>query len=84
MHVKSNLLTGRGEWVSSHHAFLSSFVNLSGLGSTKLSLNTGMETRALSCDSSYGPVFGNGNDLHISGTILVLVPALLAEPISAL
>ena len=49
--------------MSCHHAFLFSFVNPSGLGPNKLSLNPGKEGRGIFCDSSYGPVFGDGNDL---------------------
>ena len=41
-------------------------VNPSGLGPTKLSLITGKEGKGIYCSSSYGPVFGGGNDLYIS------------------
>ena len=56
------LFTGHSEYVLCRHAFLFSFVNLSGLGTIKLSLITGKDC-GIYCDSSYGPAFGDGNDL---------------------
>lgn len=58
------LFTGHGENVLCRHAFLFSFVNPSGLGPIKLSLITGKDC-GIYCDSSYGPAFGDGNDLWI-------------------
>ena len=47
------------------NAFLFSLVNPGGLPPTKMSLIAGQEETAMRCDSSYGPVFGSGNDLCI-------------------
>ena len=52
--------------MSCRHAFLFSFVNPSGLGPTKLPLISGIESNAIVCISSLGPVFGGGNDLFIA------------------
>jgi len=42
-------------------------VNPHGLGPTKLPLVSEREQYAIYCESSYGPTFGRGNDLCISG-----------------
>ena len=52
--------------MSCRHAFLFSFVNPSRLGPTKLLLIFGKERYSILCDSSYGPLFGGGNDINIS------------------
>ena len=46
-------------------SFLFSLVNPSGLPPTKMPLITGQEGDAINCNISYGPIFGNGNDLYI-------------------
>ena len=51
--------------MTSAQAFLFSVVNPYGLGPTKLPLTNNQS--AIYCDSSYGPTFGEGIDLHISG-----------------
>ena len=53
-------------YVNCSQAFLFSLVNTSGLGPTKLSLITGKEGYGIVCGGSYGPAFGDGNDLYIS------------------
>ena len=45
--------------------FLFSLVNPSGLPPTKKPLIAGQEGYAINCNISYGPIFGNGNDLYI-------------------
>ena len=59
--------TGQDEWLQCSQAFLFSMVNPSGLGPIKLSLKTGNEQYGIYCNSSYGPSFGGGHDLHIYG-----------------
>ena len=59
--------TGQGSYVRCSQAFLSSMVNSSGLGPTKLPLIPGKEQSGIYCDNTYGPSFGWGHDLHISG-----------------
>ena len=59
------LFTGHSEYVLCRHAFLFSFVNPSGQEPIKLSLITG-KGWGIYCNSSYGPGFGDGNDLWIS------------------
>ena len=54
-------------WVTSSQAFLFSMVNRHGLGQTKLPLKTGKEQYGICCKSTWGPVFGEGKDLFISG-----------------
>jgi len=44
---------------------LFSLVNPSGLPATKIPLIAGREEYAIYCNSSYGPTFGSGHDLHI-------------------
>lgn len=49
-------------------AFLFSLVNPLGLGSTKLPLKDSyQQLSAIKCHSDYGPTFGNGHDLSITG-----------------
>ena len=57
--------SGSGKWLASPQAFLFSVVNPHGLGPTKLPLIN--QPHAILCYSSYGPSFGGGHDLHISG-----------------
>lgn len=58
--------SGSGSWLRSSQAFLFSVVNPQGMGPTKLLL-TKDKQNAIYCNSSYGPTFGGGHDLYISG-----------------
>lgn len=49
-----------------HESFLFSFVNASGVASTKMKLTGSSNQNGIYCNSSYGPTFGGGHDLHIS------------------
>ena len=55
--------TAQGEYLPCNEAFLFSMVNPQGLGPTKLPLVKHHEY-AMYCDSSLGPTFGGGHDLH--------------------
>ncbi|KAL9951609.1 hypothetical protein ACROYT_G044304 [Oculina patagonica] len=57
---------GSGEYRKAPDSFLFSLVNTSGLPPTKMPLIAGQEEYAIYCDSSYGPIFGSGNDLCIA------------------
>jgi len=57
--------SGPGEHKRAPHSFVFSLVNPSGLPPTKMPLIAGNEGYAIACNSSYGPVFGAGNDLCI-------------------
>ena len=59
-------LSGSCSWLTSSQAFLFSVVNSYGLGPTKLPVFD-YQQNAIYCDRSYGPSFGGGHDLHISG-----------------
>ena len=59
--------TGQSSWIRCSQAFLFSMVNPNGLEPTKLPLIPGKEEFGIDCDNGYGPTFGDGNDLHISG-----------------
>ena len=53
-------------WKEAAGSFLFSLVNPSGLPPTKMPLKAGREEFAIYCNSSFGPVFGYGNDLSIA------------------
>ena len=59
--------TGQGEFVRCGQAFLFSMVNPSNLAPTKLPLILGKEEYGIWCNNGWGPVFGGGVDLSISG-----------------
>ena len=59
---------GSQNYKSAPGSFLFSLVNPSGLLPTKMPLRAGQEGYAIYCNSSYGPTFGSGHDLHISNT----------------
>lgn len=58
--------SGSGSWLTSSQAFLFSVVNPNGLGPIKLPI-TKNHQYAIYCESTYGPSFGGGHDLHIYG-----------------
>lgn len=66
INTKIFALSGSGSWLTSSQAFLFSVVNPHGLGPTKLPV-TKNQQHAIYCDGGYGPSFGGGYDLHISG-----------------
>lgn len=57
--------TGVGEYASCKEAFLFSMVNPHGLGPTKMPL-VRRQGYAMYSDSSLGPTFGGGHDLHMA------------------
>ena len=62
-HFLSSL--GSPGYKSAPGSFLFSLVNPSGLLPTKMPLIAGKEGDAILCNSSYGPIFGSGNDICI-------------------
>lgn len=54
-----------GAYKHCHESFLFSFVNASGVASTKMKLRGSSNQSGIYCASSYGPTFGGGHDLHI-------------------
>ena len=59
--------TGQDGYVRCSQAFLFSMVNPSGLGPIKLPRIPGCEQNGIYCNNGYGPTFGGGHDLHVSG-----------------
>nr|XP_058947240.1 uncharacterized protein LOC131775167 [Pocillopora verrucosa] len=57
--------SSQGSWVRCSQSFLFSMMNPQGVAPSKMSLVKNQQ-RAIFCDSSYGPSFGEGHDLHIS------------------
>lgn len=55
-----------GAYKHCHESFLFSFVNASGVASTKMKLRGNNNQYGIYCDGSYGPTFGGGHDLYIS------------------
>lgn len=56
-----------GTYKHCHESFLFSFVNASGVASTKMKLRGSKNQNGIYCDRSYGPTFGGGHDLNIHG-----------------
>lgn len=62
-----SLFLGSGTYKHCNESFLFSIVNASGVGPTKLKLKGSSNQSGICCNSSFGPVFGAGNDLCIYG-----------------
>lgn len=56
---------GSGTYKHCNESFLFSIVNASGVGPTKMKLKGSSNQSGICCNSSFGPVFGAGNDLCI-------------------
>ena len=59
--------TGPRRYVSSSKSFLFSLYNINGYAPVKVNIMPGHHSTAIYTWSGYGPTFGGGHDLHISG-----------------
>ena len=67
--IKKNALfsfLGSGGYASSSKSFIYSLYNINGYAPVKLQIKSGGNRNAMYRDSSYGPWFGGGADIHIS------------------
>ena len=65
--IQKILLSTGGAYSGSSQTFLFSMVNPHALGPTKVSIKDDLNMNAIYCHYNYGPTFGGGFDLHISG-----------------
>ena len=76
VNINSSIIspTGASGCVRCSQALLFSMVNPHGLGPTKMP-RIQNDMGGIYCNDSYGPTFGSGHDLHISGNANVNTPS---------